>query len=75
MALTNYRNGLGKRENPVLLKKLRKEAGVNRSEVGTIAQGRKKWKEILRKRKAHLKNWERQQAHNHRISETVEGKL
>ena len=43
-----------KRKTLFYWRKLLKEAGVNWSEAGTIAQDRKKWKEIVTKRMTHL---------------------
>ena len=61
-----------KRNTLFYWRKLLKLAGVNSSEAGTIAQDRKKWKEIMTKRMTHLETWERQQAHNHRLPKAVE---
>ena len=60
-----------KRKTLFYWRKLLREAGVNWSEAGTIAQDRKEWRRIVRNRMTHLEKWERQQAHNHQLTETV----
>ena len=60
-----------KRKTLFYWRKLLREAGVNWAEAGTIAQDRKEWRRIVKNRMTHLEKWERQQAHNHQLTETV----
>ena len=61
-----------KRKTLFYWRKLLRESGVNWSEAGALAQDRKEWRRIVKTRMHHLEIWERQQAHHHQLTDTVE---
>ena len=61
-----------KRKTLFYWRKLLRESGVNWSEAGALAQDRKEWRRIVKTRMNHLEIWERQQAHHHQLTDTVE---